>query len=677
MRAINFLIAISLSLLPCAAFAATLYLKTAGGNWNTANTWSNVNAAGADNSGPPTAADNCIAELASGNVTVDSGSVARSFDTTSGTGSYGGTITHNSGVTWTLGDATAGAGNVILKFNSGITYTRNNATTSAISLNTTSGTQQTITTAGKTIGNFTVNGAGNSLQLADNFTGAGSFTHTAGTTWDSNTKTITLNGSAITFAGNGKTYYELDLTGSGIDVVSGTNTFTNFNRTGTAAVGDGLSFAANQTVSGVFTLAGNDANGNRLEVKSSIFATARTITNTGATQTWSNVDLRDITLSTSYNASAITGGSGNCGGNSGITFTTAQTNYFQTAVNANWSTAAKWFLATNGGGGAGRVPLPQDTAIFDANSVTATGKTVTCDLAYMPFMTDWTGIANTPGFTLNSSMQAIYGSLTLTSGIGTYTVNPNIQWAGRLANSTVASAGKNMQNTTVNVTGFTLTQSDAYTTNGGFINFSMGTWDTGGFALSTATVSAISGGLTLNNSTFTLSGTGAFWQAPTGTFSAGTSTISITDTSSTSKTFAQGNGKTYYNMNISGGGSGAVIFTGGSTWNSFPQVTGGTKSLQYTNGTTTTFTNGTNLGNGTNVITITSTSAGSAATWAVTNGSAGIVNCDYLSLKDNTASGPTPFYAGANSTNVSGNTNWTFTAAPSTAIAGNLMLMGI
>jgi hypothetical protein len=31
-------------------------------------------------------------------------------------------------------------------------------------------------------------------------------------------------------------------------------------------------------------------------------------------------------------------------------------------------------------------------------------------------------------------------------------------------------------------------------------------------------------------------------------------------------------------------------------------------------------------------------------------------------LKDNTATGGATFYAGANSTNVSGNTGWTFTA---------------
>ena len=47
-----------------------------------------------------------------------------------------------------------------LKLNSGMTYTLGSTTTSAISLVSTSATQQTITTGTKTIGNFTINGSG-------------------------------------------------------------------------------------------------------------------------------------------------------------------------------------------------------------------------------------------------------------------------------------------------------------------------------------------------------------------------------------------------------------------------------------------------------------------------------------------------------------------------------------
>lgn len=50
------------------------------------------------------------------------------------------------------------------------------------------------------------------------------------------------------------------------------------------------------------------------------------------------------------------------------------------------------------------------------------------------------------------------------------------------------------------------------------------------------------------------------------------------------------------------------------------------------------------------------------------------ISIDYAVIKDSTVAGTTPGYAGANSRNVSGNTNWTFTAP---ANAARMLLMGI
>jgi hypothetical protein len=67
---------------------------------------------------------------------------------------------------------------------------------------------------------------------------------------------------------------------------------------------------------------------------------------------------------------SIPGGSGDCGGNSGIIFTPAQTQYFKhTSGDCNWGDASKWFSNFERTV-AGRVPLPQDDAVFDANSFT-------------------------------------------------------------------------------------------------------------------------------------------------------------------------------------------------------------------------------------------------------------------------------------------------------------------
>lgn len=98
---------------------AVLYAKIAGGNWSSPNTWSATSSAGVDNAGPPAASSDVIFETASGNVTIDANSVCRSLDMTSGTGNYAGTLTWTSGFTLNIGDGTAGAGNVALKFVSG------------------------------------------------------------------------------------------------------------------------------------------------------------------------------------------------------------------------------------------------------------------------------------------------------------------------------------------------------------------------------------------------------------------------------------------------------------------------------------------------------------------------------------------------------------------------------
>ena len=114
----------------------------------------------------------------------------------------------------------------------------------------------------------------------------------------------------------------------------------------------------------------------RAFIYSNYLGTSQTITCNG-TIVASNVDVRDITLAGTANRdlSAITGGSGDCGGNSGITFTPAANQYFKHSGTStvNWSDTTKWFT-TSGGSVQGRVPLPQDDAIFDANSFDANCK---------------------------------------------------------------------------------------------------------------------------------------------------------------------------------------------------------------------------------------------------------------------------------------------------------------
>jgi hypothetical protein len=408
-----------------------------GGAWTSGGTWTGGVA--------PTAADNAVLDATSGNVTVDTGAVARSLDCTG----YTGTLTHTAAVTLTLGDATAGAGNVALKLAAGMTYALGSATTSAIAFVSTSATQQTITAGGKTLGNWTVGGAGGSYLLTDaNTVGTTStVTVSAGTlntggqscSWGNfssvttNTRSVTLGASSITITAAAGTFDLIPATGLTLSAASSTITFTGgsgylrangtygtlawsaigsnaqsqaftcttLTLTGSASKTADFTALGNITVIGTLTIAGNSAT-NRLRLHTSTLATPRTVS--AATVAVSNADLLDIAAAgaASWDLSAATGGSGDCGGNTGIVFTTPVTQTHTASAGGTWSDATKW---------TSRVPLPQDDVVIDVNT---TG-TVTADMPRLGHTLDFTGFAGTCAF--NSVANAIFGGITLASGM--------------------------------------------------------------------------------------------------------------------------------------------------------------------------------------------------------------------------------------------------------------------
>jgi hypothetical protein len=289
---------------------------------------------------------------------------------------------------------------------------------------------------------------------------------------------------------------------------------------------------------------------------------------------------------------------------------------------------------------------------------------------------DFTGAGAMTG-AFNNTGNTIYGSLTLVSAM-TFTQTQAFTFEGR-SPFTLTMAGKSFGTSgtptiTVAMIGGTLTFQDAFSNTTSGITLSNGTLDANDFSVALATQLFMSGTPTVNmgNGTWTMSGTGTKFTGA-GTVNAEGSTIFISDTSASSKTFA-GGGKTFNNLSISGGGAGAVIITGSNSFNRFPQVVGGTKTIQITAGTTQTFRTAAvdSFGNGSNVITIQSTSGGSTYTFTRANG---IVSADYISLQDSIATGGAEWYAGANSTNVSGNTGWYFTV-PQYTSSENLTKLG-
>lgn len=186
---------------------------------------------------------------------------------------------------------------------------------------------------------------------------------------------------------------------------------------------------------------------------------------------------------------------------------------------------------------------------------------------------------------------------------------------------------------TGNVTGTTINISSANTRT---INMGSRTWT----ATATGTVFTASNvtGLTLNPQT---------------------STIAITNTSSSTKTI-NGGGKTYNNLTISGAaGAGAVTITGANTWN--VMTLDPDANVKFTSNTTQTVTSFIATGTSGHTISLVASSAATAGTLSVASGT---VSCDYLSLQDSATTGGAAFYAGANSTNVSGNTGWIFATKP-------------
>jgi len=706
---------------------ALRYARAGGGNWSADATWSTTSGGAADTVAP-TAADDALLNASSGAVTINSGAtrVCRSIDCNG----YTGTLSHNTSTNLDIGDATAGAGNIALRFGSGMTYSPASVNTCLIQFISTSTTQQTIDTAGKNIPRFLAGGSSDGNWIFNsnvNCTATNSFTDFVRGELNTNgfsltcygfrsqgsatraltlgSTTITLNGSSVqafqatgsnltlsassstiicnasaqtfqalhtgltfgtvTMSGAGaiidttNTITTLNLTGSGVAIINGVGTATTLTRTGTASLTDALQFNTNYTVTGTLNLNGNSIT-NRLLVFSNNLGVTRTITNTGVTEVWSHADFQDIAITEAFDASAITGASGNCGGNSGITFTTAAT---QTATGTGaftWSTH----------GWTSRVPLPQDNVVI-SNAFTGS-PTLTADMPRLGLSINMSGATGVFTVALGSGTSTLYGSLTLNSAIAAVTGTGPLNLNSRTS-STITCAGKTINASVVNISavGGTYTLSDAFTTNTQ-LTFVNGTFASDNFTV-TAPIYTSSGTATraINKSTsewiITSTAATTVWSFATTaglTFTASNSLITLIGATANTRTFA-GGGLTYGTLSYSEtAGAGNLDITGSSSFAAIVAFdTAAVRTVRFTAGTTTTIRSASGIGiNGTagNLEVIASITA---ATHTISVAS-GIVSIDFVNITNSIATGGATFYAGANSVNNGGNTGWIFTAPP-------------
>jgi hypothetical protein len=674
-------------------------------SWDgTAGTKWALTSGGAGGEAVPTTADDVFFDAASGAVTctIATGNTgAKSIDCTGFTG----TITGTAAITV--------AGSITLV--AGQTYTH----TGTVTL---SGTG-TLTTAGKTFSGIIINGTGITVTLGDALnistrnitltngtltTSASNYNVTAGSiNLLAGTKTLNLNASTVTlsffvafeFATNSTNFTFNAGTSTIISTSSSSNinpvpggftfynvTFTNvptftftFNSAGTynnltfpsSTLFYTISFAANQTINGTLTLGTANTAVKRIFVRSNTVGTARTITLNGTLATLSDVDFRDITVAGTVGTWTGTR-LGNCLGNTNITFDAPKTVYWNLTGTVFWR-ANGWATSSGGVPAENNFPLAQDTAVFDDAGAAGNISTNThWNFGTIDMSTRTTAFT----FDFNSS-QGIpyYGSLTLFSGITLGGSSVAITFFGRGVTQTITSAGKTFSNaiTIDNLTG-TVQLADAFNSSNS-MTLTSGTFNANNYNVTCTTFASTNSNtrtLTMGSGTWTLSGTGTVWNLATTTnltFNKNTANIELSNTSTTARTFA-GGGRTYNNLTIGGAtGTSTLTITGTNTFDTLASTKTVAHTITFPN-VTTTVSNWTITGTVGNVVTLQRTGASGTFTLAKSGGGV-IPGLDYLSISNSTASPTSTWYAGANSADGGGNTNWLFTAAPVSTVNGN------
>ena len=329
------------------------------------------------------------------------------------------------------------------------------------------------------------------------------------------------------------------------------------------------------------------------------------------------------------------------------------------------STSTTNWSDTSGGSGGFSVPTSADNVFFDANSGSGT-ITVTSDV--------FGANVNFTGFTgsiVTSSIFFLYLSGNLTLGaagiygilneefrvviesnstmVSNNTTNPYllilVQYGG------VLTLGDDLEISSLEIISDTVSSSTLNTNN---YNVTVSNFDA--FGLYPCTINLGSSSLTLSS----------FYVDSSVIVDAGTSTINM-DYAVFGGDYNwefYGGSHTYYNLNFS---SDSDAIGGGGVYddNTFHNITNSVQleGVGFAAGSTQTIT-GTFGVSGTAgyPFTIRCIDFGSQFTLSKASGT---VSCDYLNITGSAATGGAAWYAGANSTDVSNNTGWTFTAPPS------------
>jgi len=660
------------------------WVTAAGGNWS-ANNWAASSGGAASTDNFPLAQDTAVIE--------NTGLNTSATVTLDNTITYFGTIDMSTRTNaMTLAGSTAYTVYGDWKFGSGVTRSYTGGLTFS-GRNT-----QTITSAGKAFAQaFTIDTYGGTVELADALNiGSNALTVTNGTfdtknynvtsdsisSSNSNIRTITLGSSTVTLGGSpavsasttinltfnagtsqinitrlsaqltasNLTFYNVSFTttSASTHTLRGVMTFNSLSITAPSSAGlTQLSVENNQTITGTLTVAGATPI-RRIFIRSDTINTTRTLT--VGTLSATDCDFRDITIAGTAAGSSPTR-AGDCGGNSGITFSAPKTVYWNLAGTQNWSATA-WAPGSGGVPDINNFPLAQDTAVFDNTGAVGT---VTINAVWNTGTFD--ASARTSAMTLDTNTNVVglivYGSWKSGTGLSIVSSSATTNFF-TIGSQTLTSNGVQF---TFNL-GFNgratgiMELSDALSLSSDkTISLSGGTFDAKTYNVTSGVIQ--SGGssprtIKMGTGTWTCSGVGSVWSITDLTNASWykqTANIVLSDTSATARTFT-GAGLSYNKLTIGGAtGISTTTITGD---NQFTELAS-TKTVAHTialGSTTQTFGAWTVTGTSGNVVTLTGTGTSHILAGACTSG------IDYLAMGSIgfSASSPAEFYAGANST---------------------------
>ena len=393
---------------------------------------------------------------------------------------------------------------------------------------------------------------------------------------------FTLNGSSP-FNPGGLTFYNYTVNASLNSAlsISGTGTFNNLTITTSSAVGlSTVSLSNNLVVNGTLSIGSNQTK--RTKVISSTLGTPITLT-VNALNSNSYVDFQDITIAGTATGTTMAN-AGDCGGNSGITFPTPKTVYWNLAGTQNWSSTG-WATTSGGTPAATNFPLAQDTAIFnDAGSA----GTVAIDQSWTIKNIDFSARTTTMTIAGTGSLN-VFGNFTNSSAIINTNAFSSFVFCGRIT-QTITSNGGTTGNITINTLSSNTVQiSDAYA--GGTLTFLQGIFNAQTYNVTivsfTSNLTTLPIHLKMGSGLWTFTGTGTVFlygnsnvSLPANiTHDPGTANILLSASGTTSRAI-NGSGSTFNKITIGGVGISRTDFT----WSVYMTELASTKTTAHTIG---------------------------------------------------------------------------------------------